>query len=295
MALSGCNARQNAPVAEIPTATPTPLVMPQTPRATPKPRPKPHPKPRIVYGIATKRRVLALTFDDGPDPTWTPKVIAILQKWHVPATFFMVGKMVRAHPQFAEQVKNARFPIGNHTWSHPRATLAPRPEIERTDAIIQRTLHLKTTMFRPPYGLMDNGLAKCALASHKDVINWNSLGADWDHRATAQSIEAKVERSAKPGGITLLHDGGGNRSQTVAALPHIIQNLRARGFRFVTVPELLEMGSPLRTHVSLVPHLKRRRGKRIRLATHPAIALQTPKTAIAPRPTSLAKPTAAAR
>lgn len=255
--LGGCNAPSSAPAAV--SSTEATFVTTQ-PRPTPHARPTPHPTPRaparIVYGIQTKRPVLALTFDDGPDPTWTPQVLAILKQRHVPATFFMVGKMVRAHPKFAQMVKTAHFPIGNHTWSHPRKPREPQAELERTDAILQTTLGIKTTLFRPPYGIMDNGLARVALSRGQDVIDWNSLGADWDHHATARSIASKVLRGAKTGGITLLHDGGGNRSQTVAALPYIIETLRRRGYRFVTVPELLKIGPPLHTHVSLVPRPK---------------------------------------
>ncbi len=203
--------------------------------------------------------MLALTFDDGPDPAWTPKVLAILKQWHVPATFFMVGKMVRAHPACARQVQAAHFPIGNHTWSHPRAPRDPQGEIARTDAILKQKLGIKSTLFRPPYGIMDNGLARVALARGEDVIDWNSLGADWDKHATAQTIATKVLQGARPGGICLLHDGGGNRSHTVAALPRIIAMLRRRGYRFVTIPELMQIGPPLHTKVSLTPRPKRRK------------------------------------
>jgi len=251
--LSGCNTREAAPIADAsPTATPFLLPTP-TPHASPTPRPQ----PRIIYGIQTKRRVFALTFDDGPDPTWTPKILAILQKWHAPATFFMVGKMVRAHPQFALKVQAAKFPIGNHSWSHPRTSDFPAAEIERTDAIIQRVLGFKPTLFRPPYGILNNGLAKVALSRGEDVIVWNSLGADWDKRATPRSIESKVLHRARPGGIALLHDGGGNRAKTVAALPFLIDHLRKRGFRFVTLPELLKMGPPIPLPVPRKPRPKR--------------------------------------
>lgn len=223
--------------------------------------PKRRPPSLGISGVATSRKVFALTFDDGPDPRWTPQVLAILKKRNVPATFFMVGQMVRAHPQMALQVKAGHYPIGNHTWSHPLHPGAPQSEVERTDAILHAVLGIKPTLFRPPYGVLDNGLAKVALARGEDVVVWSCHGSDWDKHATAQGIAAKVLRKARPGGIVLLHDAGGNRSQTVAALPLIIDGLQKRGYRLVTVPELLTMGTflhepvlpPSKTHARNAP------------------------------------------
>ena len=226
------------------------------PRVVRTPRPNKRPPARIFYGVSTKQRVIALTFDDGPDPTWTPQVLSILQKKRVAATFFMVGQMVRAHPRFARQVQAAKFPIGSHSWSHPRHPRSPKAEIERTDAIMQRVLGFKPTLFRPPYGIMNNGLVKVALSRDQNVIIWDSFGADWDKHATSATIAAKVLKSARPGGIVLLHDGGGHRAKTVAALPHIIDTLRKRGFRFVTVPRILSMGPPIAVPVASAARLK---------------------------------------
>jgi chitin deacetylase len=197
----------------------------------------------LRHGV-THEKVFALTFDDGPHPLYTPQVLAILNAAQVPATFFMVGKMVRAHPAQARMVLAQGYVVGNHTWSHPSKTRSPGHEVRATDAVIERVLGVTPTLFRPPYGLMNNGLAKVAEADKKIVVLWSAVGADWSHRATPGSIASRIIKEARPGGIALLHDGGGNRSATVAALPRIIGELRAHGYRFVTVPQLLAMSRP---------------------------------------------------
>ncbi len=235
LALSGC--RKSAPV---PTPTPTPRPARPKPRAV---RPKPRAvKPQIVYAVRTRERVFALTFDDGPHPTYTPQVLAALRKRGVKATFFMVGSMVRAYPKMAQTVRKAGHVTANHSWSHPFKPKAPHTEVERTDAVMKRVRGAPNTLFRPPYGLLHNGMAQAALKRGESVIIWSSFGADWEKNATSASIAAKVLRHAAPGGIALLHDGGGHRGATVAALPIIIDTLKKRGYRFVTVPQLLKMG-----------------------------------------------------
>lgn len=249
--LSGC---RSAPPASSP-ATPRPTARQQTPLPTATPRQTPRPLGAVVLPpngliqeiecVATRQKVFALTFDDGPDPTYTPQVLRVLKQKNVPATFFMVGKMVRAHPQTARLVLESGAPIGNHSWSHPKTSAAPVQEVERTDKILQSTLGLQTTLFRPPYGLLRNGLAAAAQRQGDHIVLWSCVGTDWDKRATSAVIIAKVMHRVKPGGIALLHDGGGNRSATIAALPRIIDAVRAKGYRFVTVPQLLKMGPTL--------------------------------------------------
>ena len=221
-------------------------------QATPKPKPTPTPgptarpqKPGIaLYKVKTKQKVFALTFDDGPDPSYTPKILKILEQKNAPATFFMVGEMVHAHAPTGKLVAQSGYPIGNHTWTHPMKTRNPHSEIERTDMVIKEKLGITPTIFRPPYGILKNGLAREASKRHEDVILWSSDSADWKHGSTSSGIKSNVMRNVTPGGIALMHDGGGNRSSTVAALPGIIDALRSRGYKLVTVPELLNMGAP---------------------------------------------------
>lgn len=201
-------------------------------------------KGRVVHNIKTRQKVFALTFDDGPQPRYTRKVLDILKQNHIRATFFLIGKMVKEFPNIAREVAAEGHVIGNHSWSHPSKPKDPLGEFVKTDAEIVRVLGRRPDLFRPPYGLLHNGLAQTAEKHGDAVILWNSVGSDWSKTATSDSITHAVLGLAKPGGIALLHDGGGNRSKTVAALPRIISSLRSQGYRFVTIPQLLRLDPP---------------------------------------------------
>ena len=170
----------------------------------------------------------------------------------------MVGEMVNAHAATAKLVKAAGFPIGNHSYRHPSRPRDPVGEVDRTDKALMRVLNLKPTLFRPPYGIINNGMAKEASRRGQDVILWTTSGNDWNKHNSANQIKINVLTGLKPGGIGLMHDGGGNRSKTVAMLPSIIDTLRARGYTLVTVPQLLAMGVPEQAPIggSHVKHLK---------------------------------------
>ncbi len=133
--------------------------------------------------------------------------------------------------------------VANHTWHHWYHSMSPQTaayEIDNTTDIIYKTTGVKTNMFRPPGGIMTNGVAAYAKNSKYALIMWSSDSVDYS-RPSVPRLISNVFREAKPGGIVLMHDGGGNRSQTVQALPTIIDNFRKQGYSFVTVPELLEM------------------------------------------------------
>lgn len=193
--------------------------------------------------LPSQEKVIALTFDDGP---WieTPKVLGILKEYDVKATFFMIGQHVQTYPDIAKQVVAAGHAIGNHTWHHythqmDRDTAAA--EIDRTSERIFQVTGAKTLLFRPPAGRLENGLAEYAQNQKNVVVMWSTDPRDWMESTSPQSLVKAVLDNAQPGGIVLLHDGGGNRSRTLQALPPIIAELKLRGYRFVTVPELLEM------------------------------------------------------
>ena len=254
LVLRGCNGRSlNSEPAAPTVAVAAPRVTP-----TPKPSPTPTPKPRgsgiAFYKIETKQRVFALTFDDGPDPTYTPKVLKILAQKKAPATFFMVGQMVQWHGSTAKKVRAAGFPIGAHSWTHPMRTKNPVMEIERTNAIIERTLGVTPILFRPPYGILKNGLAREASKRGQDVILWSSEAADWNKKNSSAQLKANVLKNLAPGGIALMHDGGGDRAKTVAALPGLIDAVRNRGYKLVTVPQLMKMGAPKKAVIGGATH-----------------------------------------
>ncbi|MEG4015240.1 MULTISPECIES: polysaccharide deacetylase family protein [unclassified Microcoleus] len=194
--------------------------------------------------VKDSEKVIALTVDDGPWPETTEQMLDIFQQNDVKATFFWIGKSIENSPEIARRVVAAGHAIGNHTWHHwydsmDAATVAD--EIDRTAKLIYETTGVKTTFFRPPGGVLNNGLAKYAKDRNYSVVMWSVTSADTDPHAQPSAFVNNVLKGAKPGAIVLMHDGGGDRSRTIKALPEMIAGLKKQGYRFVTVPELLEM------------------------------------------------------
>ncbi|MBW4601425.1 MAG: polysaccharide deacetylase family protein [Calothrix sp. FI2-JRJ7] len=193
--------------------------------------------------LAPSEKVIALTFDDGPWPQSTPAVLDILKKNNIKATFFIVGQMLKEHPDMGKRVVAEGHVIANHTWHHWYHYMNPQAaafEIDNTSNLIYEVTGVRTTLFRPPGGIKTNGPYAYAKNQKYATIMWSSDSSDYA-RPSVPKLISNVMREAKPGGIVLMHDGGGNRSNTVAALPEIINTFRKQGYRFVTVPELLEM------------------------------------------------------
>ncbi len=193
---------------------------------------------------------IALTFDDGPNPYYTPQILAILQHYNLKATFFCVGRLAAAYPALVREEYSAGNIVGNHTWSHPNLALltsaAIQSQIVRTSDIIEADIGVRPTFFRPPYGSMS--VQELTQVYHDGLTSvlWNDEGQDWT-RPGVDAIVLRILSFARKGTILLMHDGGGDRSQTVAALPIIIRALEKRGFRFVT---LQQMVLHLRQHAS---------------------------------------------
>lgn len=196
---------------------------------------------------------IALTFDDGPDPNWTPKIVSILRAKHVTATFFEVGAMVVRNPQLTRMLYRDGFELGNHTFTH--ADLARLPAWERaaqisaTEAAIVGATGIRTTLVRPPYSSLSNAVtgeedrawATVARDGYTIVLS-NYDTEDWTRPGVAKVVSNGTPPPGK-GGIIMMHDGGGPREQTVKALPLLIDRLRARGYQFVRVSDL--MGVPV--------------------------------------------------
>ncbi|MEH1833723.1 MAG: polysaccharide deacetylase family protein [Nostoc sp.] len=193
--------------------------------------------------LIPEQKVIALTFDDGPWPESTAQVLDILKQNHIKGTFFLIGQNVKNYPGLVKREIAEGHVIGNHTWHHWYQFLNPQAaayEIVHTADLIYQVTGIKTNLFRPPGGIMHNGVADYARSSKYAIILWSSDSVDYSRPAVPKLIN-NVFRKAKPGGIVLMHDGGGNRSKTVQALPEIIANFRKQGYSFVTIPELLEM------------------------------------------------------
>jgi peptidoglycan-N-acetylglucosamine deacetylase len=193
---------------------------------------------------------IALTFDDGPNEPYTSQILAILERNNIKATFFMLGKRVEKYPQIARKILTAGHAIGNHSYSHPHL-LQAKPELialeikKGDDAIFAATGH-HPSLFRPPYGELSPWVIDTAESKGLSIVNWNVTPKDW-HSIDAKTISERVTKQTKNGSIVLLHDGDGatdgNRKRVVLALEIFIPILKASGFEFVTVPEMLGLPS----------------------------------------------------
>jgi peptidoglycan/xylan/chitin deacetylase (PgdA/CDA1 family) len=185
---------------------------------------------------------IALTFDDGPSPVFTPQVLSILQHYKVHATFFCVGEWVHLYPGLVEQIFRADNAIGDHTWSHPDLTklaaYAVRWQLSSASSAIQSAIGSPPTLFRPPYGATDAAVVNMASQLDLQQILWTIDTRDWARPGVNAIVDAVLSHATN-GSIILMHDGGGDRSETVQALPLILSVLQQRGFTFVTVPQLL--------------------------------------------------------
>jgi len=186
---------------------------------------------------------IALTFDDGPNPYYTPQILAILEHYGVKATFFDVGYLVADYPNIVRLEYNQKNLVANHSWSHPVLTYLSaqgiQSQLTSTTNIIQATIGVRPTFFRPPYGSFNNAVLAQARNLHYTTVLWDGSAADWSLPGV-NVIVNKTLHYARNGAILLLHDGGGNRAQTVAALPIIITILKSRGYKFVTIQQLVD-------------------------------------------------------
>jgi peptidoglycan-N-acetylglucosamine deacetylase len=196
--------------------------------------------------LPTEKKLIALTFDDGPWPKTTEEILATLKKENVKATFFMIGQPLQSFPEIGKKVVAGGHEIANHTvhhWYHKMSAVVAQREIDDTNKIIEKYLNVKTNYFRPPGGVLTNGLVTYAHKLNDAVLMWSADSGDSQpRRPTPATIVKNVLAQAKSGGIVLMHDGGGNHEGTAKALPEVIEKLRAQGYQFATITELLEAG-----------------------------------------------------
>jgi peptidoglycan/xylan/chitin deacetylase (PgdA/CDA1 family) len=190
---------------------------------------------------------IALTFDDGPYLPHTPQILAILQKYGVKATFFCIGESVTAYPDIVKEAHAAGHLIANHSWSHPKMALLSKSrivsEINRTSKAIEQVIGVQPSFFRPPYGLFSSQVLKQAYDLGLTTVLWNARATDWA-KPGVDIIASRILNRSVHGGIILLHDGRGDRSETVAALPAIIEGLQQCGFTFVTLEQMVKDWDP---------------------------------------------------
>ncbi|GHO62445.1 oligosaccharide deacetylase [Ktedonobacter sp. SOSP1-52] len=195
----------------------------------------------ITHGNKNLREV-ALTFDDGPSPNFTAKVLDVLEAYRIKATFFCIGRQVQAFPDLTLRAYKAGYEIENHSWSHPVMTGLSLEgqywQLQHTNNTIERVTHQRPLVIRPPYGAYNASSLQLATSLRLVTVAWDVDAHDWSRPGT-DTILHNVLDHVKNGSIILMHDGGGDRSQTLAALPTIIETLFERGYRFVTIRQLL--------------------------------------------------------
>ncbi|WP_433470439.1 glycosyltransferase [Saccharomonospora azurea] len=202
-----------------------------------------------AQSTAMPPRTVALTFDDGPDPVWTPRVLEVLERHDVPATFFVVGSMAAQHPDVVRRIHESGSELGVHTFTHPELTHVSSWRVEReldqTQLVLAGAAGVTTRLFRPPYSSTVEAIDNPAYdvvrraGEHGYVTVFSDIDSqDWKR----PGVDAIVRNSTPPdgrGGVVLLHDAGGDRSQTVAALDVLIPQLKEQGYRFSTITDVL--------------------------------------------------------
>ncbi|MFD9719060.1 polysaccharide deacetylase family protein [Streptomyces sp. NPDC059076] len=193
------------------------------------------------------RKEVALTFDDGPDPVFTRQVLEILDRYQVRATFFCVGLHINALPDEVRRITDAGHSLGNHTWSHPflpdLTSSQFRLQIERTSEAFEKAVGEVPTFFRPPYGARTPDALGELISDGPAVALWDVDSWDWA-RPGPEKIAQTVLDHTQPGSMILMHDGGGDRRESVAALPKVIEGLLERDLRCVSVQDLLRRAQP---------------------------------------------------
>ncbi|NNU85195.1 polysaccharide deacetylase family protein [Geobacillus sp. BMUD] len=199
----------------------------------------------MIECVETPHKVVAITFDDGPNPVYTFDVLEILEKVSGKATFFMIGSHMEKYPEVVETVEAQGHEIGNHTYSHANLTSVPKDEIlqeiGKADAIIAEMTGTKAAVFRPPYlNYNETVVSLCSHFGYQMIGALNTDARDWEQPGV-DYIVRKTRGHIKNGSILLFHDGFGDRSQTIEAVRILAAELHAQGYKLATVSELLEL------------------------------------------------------
>jgi peptidoglycan-N-acetylglucosamine deacetylase len=205
-----------------------------------------YPETFKMRGSSQEKKV-ALTFDDGPDTRFTPRVLDALKTNQVKATFFLLGSKASSHPDIVRRIVREGHVIGNHSYSHanlPKLTADSfQNQIERSESVLQGLTGYAPKLIRPPYGAINEEQVKWMADHHYLIVNWNVDSLDWKSLKSDQVLQ-NIMQQTKPGSIILQHSGGADSqdlSGTVQALGPLISKLKAAGYSFVTVPELLHV------------------------------------------------------
>jgi peptidoglycan/xylan/chitin deacetylase (PgdA/CDA1 family) len=198
-------------------------------------------------GLGRGSRQLALTYDDGPNDPHTQRLLEVLARHQVHATFFLIGRYVQQRPDIVRELVKAGHVVGNHTFTHPllifKSARELRSQLEKCDRALTDAVGEHSNLFRPPFGGRRPAVLRIARRMGREPIMWNVTGYDWN-ATSAEGIERKVARQVRGGNVILLHDGGhrdfgADRSYTVTATDRLISRYKSEGYEFVTVPEMM--------------------------------------------------------
>ncbi|MFB0847180.1 polysaccharide deacetylase family protein [Paenibacillus oleatilyticus] len=209
-----------------------------------------YPELLLLRGSAASGQV-ALTFDDAPDTTFTPQVLDVLKKYQVRATFFLVGAQAEKHPEMVKRILREGHVIGNHSYSHKLFTKLSddlfQSQVLQTQQTLKRLIGYSPRLLRPPYGEISESQLLWASEHGYRIVNWNVDSLDWKQLGQ-EKVTSNILTNVKPGSIILQHSGGGpgqDLNGTVKALPTVIQTLKSRNLKMVTLPELLKVSKQL--------------------------------------------------
>ncbi len=202
---------------------------------------------RTFTGLPSASKQIALTYDDGPNDPHTLRLLDVLAKHEVHATFFLIGRYVKQRPDIVRAIAQAGHVIGNHTFTHPllifKSAADTRQELADCRAALQDAVGAHSNLFRPPFGGRRPATLRVVRELGLEPVMWNITGYDWN-APPAEIIERKVSRRVHGGNVILLHDGGhkamgADRSQTVLATDRLLTRYKAEGFEFTTIPAMM--------------------------------------------------------
>ncbi len=200
----------------------------------------------LVNHVETNEKVVALTYDDGPNPPYTNQLLDLFEQNQIKATFFVIGKNIENHPETVQLILSKGHELGNHSYSHKRMVFKSpsfiRAEIEKTDALLRQLGVKQEIHFRAPYGRKLLVLPYILAKLGKKNILWTVDPKDFEE-SNSEAIKNYVLEKVNPGSIILMHDGVGDRSQTIAATEMVIKGLQKKGYTFKTVSELIHQTS----------------------------------------------------
>lgn len=197
----------------------------------------------IISEVPTSDRYVAITFDDGPDPVYTPVILDLLRQNHIKATFFLIGLHSEWYPDLVKRIKSEGHEIGNHSYLHKsylnKCDQYVIDDIQKTNNLLTSLTGIRPTLLRPPFGEYNEQTLQIANQEHLLVVKWSINSMDWE-RPAAYVMDKQVLGHLKPGQIILYHDGGGRRKETVRAVANFIKTAKSNGYQFLTISEMME-------------------------------------------------------